>query len=111
MAVKVLSANPISLKMEKQGGQYICNVKFENDKNATMTFSNPLPFTVCAENADGQSEYIAISSDFFKNLIADIINFYETGEYSFDTKETLNAMKIRTGAIAAMDKLNEWITL
>ena len=109
MIVKVLNENPVAVKVEQQGRQYICNIKLENDKFASMVYAPALPFSVCVHTSDDKSVYKCINSDMFKGLIADILNFYETGETSFDTQQTLTVMKIRTGVIEAMDKLGEWI--
>jgi len=111
MIVKLIKQNPISLKLEKQGNQYICNIKFENEKAASMVYAPSFPFAICVQTKDTNSLYKQIESDMFKGLIADILRFYESGECSFDTNQTLLVMKIRTGVINAMDKLGEWIDL
>lgn len=111
MTVRMMSEKPVKLKLERQGNQYICNVGFVNNKKAAMIYSPAFPFAVCIETADGKSVYKNIESDFFKNLIADILRFYETGETSFDTAQTLDVMKIRNGVINACGHPGEWITL
>jgi len=99
------------VKTEKQGRQYICSVVFEHDKKASMIYAPALPFTVCAENAEGKNIYKNIDSDYFKKLIADILHFYETGAYSFDTAQTLEIMKLRTGVIHALEHPGEYVSL
>ena len=108
---KVLDEKPICVKVEKQGKQYICNANFENEKKACMIYSPSMPFTACVETAEGKHIYKPINSDYFKNLIADILRFYETSEYSFDTSQTLEIMKLRTGILKAIDKMGEYVTL
>jgi len=108
---KVLDEKPLCVKVEKQGKQCICNVNFENEKKACMIYSPSLPFTACAETAEGKYIYKPIVSDYFKKLIADILRFYETGEYSFDAAQTLEIMKLRTGVLKALDKAGEYVTL
>lgn len=110
MAVTLLDSAPLALKLEKQGCQYVARVKFDGAKQVTMTYSPSLPFTVCATVGE-REEYREITSDFFKVLMVDIINFFETGKTSFDTKQTLDVMKIRGGIITAEDTLGEWITI
>ena len=51
---------------------------------------------------------MAILSDFFINLIADILKFYRTGEVPFNGEETLEVMKIREAIIKAKGKDGEW---
>jgi putative MATE family efflux protein len=60
-----------------------------------------LPFTVSAELPTGITRYKNISSDFFKLLIADILRFFESGESSFDTAQTLKVMKLREAVLKA----------
>ena len=111
MVVKSIADTPKAVRVENQGTQYVCNVRFENEKNAVMIYSSSMPFLVSADTADGESKYNGISSDFFKNLIADILRFYESGETSFDTKQTLDIIKIRDGVIKGTNALGEWINL
>lgn len=111
MVEKVLDEKPLSVKVENQGRQYICSVNFENGKKASMIYAPPLPFTVCGENAEGKNIYKSMASDYFKKLIADILRFYETGEYSFNTTQTLQIMKLRTGVINALENLGEYVEL
>ncbi len=110
MAVKLLGTNPTALKLEKQGAQRVVRVKFEGGKVATMNYSPSLPFTVTASSSD-MEEYREIKSDFFLHLMADIINFFETGERSFEGEETLAAMKIRGTLISAEEKADEWLPI
>ncbi len=110
MTVKSINEAPLAVKVENQGSQYICNVKFEGDKKGTMIFAQSMPFTICADTEEG-TIYKAVASDYFKGLIADILRFYETGEASFDTAQTLNALKIRGGIIKAIEMPGEWINV
>ena len=111
MSEKLLHEEPLSVKVENQGKQHICNIKFANNKNATLIYAPAYAFTVCAEDSEGNSAFETINSDFFKTMIADILNFFETGECSFDVTQTLYAMKIRTGIIKAKNQPGKWIDL
>ena len=55
--------------------------------------------------------YAEVTSATFNGLIRDMLHFFETGEISFNTEETLEVMKIREGAILAGERLGEWIDL
>ena len=111
MAVTVTGEKPMSLKLEQQGKQYICHIAFENKKRAVLIYGEQIPYAICAEDENGNSVYRTIESSFFKNMISDILRFFENGEYSFDIAQTLDVMKIRTGVIDALGKNEEWITL
>ena len=78
-----------------QGSQKICSIKTENGKQATVIYAPKLGFTIAAEMADGTSSYTKISSDFFRNLMKDMIRFFEDKKVSFDTSETLEVMRVR----------------
>lgn len=111
MAVTVTGEKPMSLKLEQQGKQYICHIAFENKKRAVLIYGEQIPYAICVEDENGNSVYRTIESSFFKNMISDILRFFENGEYSFDIAQTLDVMKIRTGVIDALGKNEEWITL
>ncbi|MBO7740554.1 MAG: hypothetical protein J6S34_03435, partial [Clostridia bacterium] len=100
---KLTDAEPISVSVRRQGGQYLCHAKLEGGYEATMVVAGGLPFTVCAELATGTTRYRSVASDFFKLLIADILHFVETGETSFDTAQTLKVMKLREAVIRACE--------
>lgn len=111
MIQTVIKAKPHSLKLERQGEQYICNVEYEGQKSATMIYASAFPFGICAEMSNGENIYKSVTSSFFSNLIEKILEFFKTGEYPFDAEETLDVMKIRTGVISAVDCLNKRVEL
>ena len=110
IAVKLADEKPVAVKLEKQGNQCIMQVRFENEKNAAMIYSPVLSFSVCTDN-NGEGAFKSIESDFFKALMKDIICFFETGECSFDTAQTLDIMKIREALLSGEEKLGQWIEL
>ncbi len=109
MVVKTLNAAPLRAKAECQDKKYIITAEFENDKKATMVYANPLPFTVCITKEDRSEFYSEMKSPFFKGLISDILNFYETGNRSFCPCETLKVMSLRDASLKASEKCGEWI--
>lgn len=111
MAVSLLK-NPVKRAMvERLGEQRICHVVCENGSKAAMIYSPALDFSVTAEKADGTLAHQAITSDFFVNLIADMLNFFETGNTSFNSEETLEVMKLRDGILKCDCTPGTWIEL
>lgn len=107
MAVKSIKGEPVRVKAEKQGNQCIATVEFDNGNRWTAIYSPNLVFTVCGDNA-----YTAVTSNMFVAMIADVLRFFKSGEVSFDTAETLRAIKIRDGILKACETANgEWINL
>jgi hypothetical protein len=104
IAVKLISAKPLSLSMKKSGSHHFCHIDFAGGKSASLVYAPPLSYAVAAECEDGKHEYRDAKSGHFQHLIADILNFFETGELSFQGSETLDVMKIRGAAIAALEK-------
>jgi len=109
MVIAVTKAEPVSLRVEKQGKQYITSVKLSDGKEATMIYSPALSFAIAAESESGDIVYRASQPGHFQNLILDIIKFFECGEVSFDTAETLTVMKLREAAIKGTHNIGEWI--
>ena len=105
MLVKLVGCDPKSvLAKEESGGTCHVFVDFESGKRGEMSYSAKSPFTVTWERSGAVSDTVKIASPYFKCLMADIVRFYLTGEYSFDRKETLAVAALREAAIKA--KLN-----
>lgn len=93
-AVKNVSAT-------KNGTQWIIQAKTEGGKDATMIYGSAMPYNVYMTK-DGKETWKSIKSPFFDGLIADMLNFFETGKASFDTAETLKVMELRDAVLAAI---------
>lgn len=114
MIVKKLGYGAERIRAERFGEQTYLHIAYGDDRTATMIFAPSLPFAVYMANGESKGEspvYTQVTSPFFEGLIADMLRFFETGEPSFDGRETLEVMKIREGAILARESLGEWIDL
>ena len=105
MVIKTIKAKPISAKAENLDGKYVISANFEGGKKATLVYANPLPFTVTVTKEDGGEFYSEMKSPFFKGLISDILNFYETGEKSFESDETLKVMALRDLCLDSVENI------
>ena len=94
MVIKKIKAEPVSIVARKQGTSTFMDVTFEGGKTASILQDPSFPFSVCMSDATGSQVYAPVSSPFFKKLIADMVNFFETGETSFDTNETKQVIKL-----------------
>lgn len=103
MLVKLTDSEPLAVRVEQQGEQYLCSVEMEGGKRGSMLFAPGAPFGVYTGG------YTPISSDFFARLIADMLGFFDGAQPSFDTAQTLKVMKIREGVVRGKDALGEWI--
>ena len=110
MAVRVLGAGAKRVRAERQAGQYICRVDY-GDRAAALVYDPSLPFAVTAQKRDGESVTCPIESDFFHNLLTEIVRFFEGAAPFFDVAETLEVMKIREGIIRAKGEAEEWLNL
>ena len=100
IAVKLMGSDVTAVTACPQGKeQCTVSVELASGKRATLVFSPSMPYAVCAELRDGGSAYKKIESKYFMGLIADMLNFFGTGEVSFDPAETLAVMKLREAAI------------
>lgn len=94
MVIKKLKAEPVSIVSRKQGASTFADITFEGGKTATILQDASFPFTVCMSGRNGEQTFTPITSPFFAELIADMVNFFETGEISFDTNETKQVIKL-----------------
>ena len=112
MAVKILKKNAVRVRVEDLGeNKYKCYVDFGNEEISTLYFAQGTPFSLSAKFSDGAVKEYAIESDFFVNLLSDILRFYISGEPSFDVNETLEVMKIREAVVKGVSNIGEWIKL
>ena len=110
MVIAALKKEPLAVKAEAQGKQYIVTVQLDGAE-ATMVYSPDLPYAMSSENKNGERVYKTSGKGHFPALIEDILRFFETGEISFDTQETLSVMKLREAAIKATAQNGEWIDI
>jgi len=99
MAVKLLDSPVKSVDAVHMGKERICHLLTENGKKATLVYAPALPYSIACERADGSAAFVNITSDFFSFLMKDIIRFFDSGVVSFDTKETLEVMRIRDAVL------------
>lgn len=107
MVVKKMGAIK-SVKATANGSQWIIQAKTQSGKDATMIWGAAMPYGAYMTK-DGKETWKSIKSPFFDGLIADMLNFFETGKTSFDVSETLDVMALRDAALAAVEKPGEEI--
>ena len=109
MAVKCLGVGASEICFNKVADNEWIDVKYSDGKSAKMMFAPCMPFAITVTKNDEKSTYMSINSQFFKGLIADIFNFFQTGTTSFNVEETLEIMKIREGVIKAKSEAGVWL--
>ena len=111
MAVKCLGVGAEKVRYSKHADQEWAEVPYSDGRYAIMMFAPCMPFAATVANEKGRSAHVAINSPFFDHLIADIFHFFETGETSFCSCETLEVMKIREKVIEAKSKAGIWLNV
>ena len=105
MIIKKLGMGVKSVVADIQGTQVVAKIAFESGKSATLIYGVNFPFTVYMEAGEGPADerWARVSSPFFKALIADMVNFFETGDISFDVNETKAVIKLVETVLKARD--------
>jgi hypothetical protein len=101
MVVKKMGAIK-SVKATQNGTQWIMQAKTESGKDATMIWGASMPYGAYMTK-DGKETWKSLKSPFFDGLIADMLNFFETGATSFDPAETLDVSRLRDAALNATE--------
>ena len=101
MAVKKMGAFK-SVKATKNGSQWIISAKTAAGKDATMIYGSAMPYNAYMSK-DGKDTWKSIKSPFFDGLIADMLNFFETGATSFDGAQTLEVSRLRDAVLTAVE--------
>ena len=111
MAVKLLESPVKTVKVENIGAQRICRAKTENGSQAVILYSPSMGFSISAQDKSGRYKHIPVKSDFFVNLIAEIIRFFNTGVLPFDSAQTLEVMRFRSALLQAENLPDNWIDI
>ena len=106
MAVVIFKERAKQVKVENYGIQRIASIEMESGKKASIVFSPGMAFGVYTDTCVKK-----IESNFFGELMVDILKFYETGVLPFEGKETLIAMELREALIKAQNTEDKWIEL
>ncbi len=109
MVIATMKSDAVSVKVEKQGSQYITSVRLSDGRAATMIYAPSLSYGIMAEREDGTSVYRSAGAGHFQSLMLDILSFFETGKHSFLPDETLLVMKLREAMLRGTERLGEWI--
>jgi hypothetical protein len=104
MIVKKMGAIK-SVRATKNGSQWIMQAKTESGKDATMIYGSAMPYNAYMTK-EGKEVWKSIKSPFFDGLIADMLNFFESGNASFDPSETLDVIKLRDAVLKAVENLD-----
>ncbi len=113
MLVKCMGVGAEKLRGVHSGDQHVYNIMYKDGRSANLVFCSHYgtPAAFIPLKKDGKSKYIQVSSDFFANLMKSILTFYNTVEVPFDSKQTLEVMKIRDAVIKSLDCTDKWITV
>ena len=114
MVVKKLGTGAAAVKAEQIGEQTFLQVRYADDRAASMIYAQRLPYTVyMCDGAIRQEKavYRKVESSFFDGLIEVILKFYETGEVDFGGEQTLEVMRLRDGILRAAEQLDTWLTI
>lgn len=99
---------------EQRGNQEWANIEYVDGRKASFGISmnaSYLDFGVFVADKEGDSQAFSIASDFFALQMEDILRFFNTGEMSFDSAQTLELMKIRDGILQSKAEGGVWVAL
>ena len=101
MVVKKMGLGVQGVAAVQNGPQWVLKADYADGRSAVMVYAAALPYGLYFAN--GETEvWKDVRSSFFDGLIADMLRFFESGKTSFDPAETLEVMKLRDMALAAV---------
>jgi hypothetical protein len=101
MLVKMLGSGATEVLADEKDGFVKVKVAYPDDRRAELIFKQGQPFGASADINAELVELTPLASDFFGNLMDDILAFFSGKDPSFDPNETLEVMKVREAAIKA----------
>ena len=100
MVVKKLGYGANSVVCAKNGKQMFFHLCYPDDRSACLVYSSyGLPGSTIMESADGEGVCAASKGHIFKGLISDMLRFFDEKAPSFDTAQTLEAMRVRDAVL------------
>lgn len=109
MLIAATKKTPAAVRATGMGAQLFATIRWKEGGEASLLFSPALDFCLLGEDEGGAHHRAPAGGDFFPALLRDILRFFETGEVSFDPRETLAVMQLREMILAAKNTPDEWI--
>lgn len=100
MVVKCLGCGAGSVCCREVDGSLIFDLKYDDGRCGRMTYQAKLPFTAAMGDSESVSS-VPVKSPYFKNLISDMLRFFEEKTVSFDLCQTLEVAAICEAAFSA----------
>jgi len=111
MLVCSLGKGATSVRAEQQGkDELFFHFSFADERAATVLYAERLPFNVYFSGME-KPVWKNVKSDYFRTLMHEILKFFDSGKPPFEPAETLEVMRLRDGALAAMDRIGETVAL
>ena len=111
MVVKKLGIGANKVVCIDNGDTKFFHLRYVDDRTACLVYAPfGLPGATIMQSADGAGITAASRSKIFNELIADILRFFGDKKVSFDTAQTLEAMKIRDAVLCALAESGSWIS-
>lgn len=110
MLVKTLGVGATSVRAEQIGSQTHVFVSYEDGRAGAMVYAPIFDFTLYANGENG-TICTPITSAIFPSLIETMLRFFEDSALPFPKEETLEAMKIREGALLAAETPGKTVVL
>ena len=106
----MLAAVPASRVMYLPGEDwYTLCVELADGRCGTITgFGTGAPFTAHIAARSG-SIHAEVTSDFFRNFVAELVDFFRTGDVKVSHMETLSIMAVRGAGIEAQANPGLWV--
>ena len=109
MVVKKLGVGANKVMCVLNGNQHFFHLGYADDRSACLVYAPfGLPGSTIMESAT-EGKTVKSRSAIFNELIADILRFFGEKTVSFDTAQTLEAMKIRDAVLASRNNCGQWI--
>ena len=94
MAVVLLRQPVKSVEVKTVGGHKFCFITGQKGRTVNLVYAPGMGYSVSALQ-EGKERQLAVNSDFFKALMAEILNFFESGKPPVAECETLEVMALR----------------
>jgi len=111
MIVKLMGAGAKRVMSMCAGKNASAAIDYGGGRAAVLNYSGGFGFSISVESGTEGSDtkHLPVKSNFFQNLMKDILKLFETGEPAFSKEHTLEVMAVRDALLKSQKTPLKWI--
>lgn len=106
--ITLMNAAPVSVMFTGNEKTPSMIIRFRDGRYAQMYQADNIPFELCAVDQNNHALTRTVTSDFFADFIAEMLDFFNTGEVKVPHNQTVDVIAVREAGLKAMKTPFTW---